>query len=161
MMDTSSTSTGQRFRPPDFLLPNAENSAARRRNGEPDIFVSWGGEVYGPTGPDDILAGLKAAWFEPDAAFWFEGQSAWLPVKDFAEIYQLAKPPTPPASDSVSETKLPQLADQPRSSSRRKRRRGARHSTDAKSPRRLWIVIGFIALAGIATVGILWLLTLI
>lgn len=160
-METSSNTTGPRFRPPDFLLPNAESSTARRRNGEPDIFVSWGGEVYGPTGPDDILARLKATWFEPDAAFWFEGQESWRPLKDFAEIYQSAKPATPLVSEAEIETKSPLPAEQPRSSSRRKRRRGARHSTEAKSPSRLWIVIGFVALATLATVGILWLLTLI
>lgn len=158
---TSSNSTGARFRPPDFLLPNAESSAARRRNGEPDIFVSWGGEVYGPTGPDDILAGLKASWFEADAAFWFEGQTTWLPVKDFAEVYQSAKPATPLVSEAASETKPTQPAEQPRSSTRRKRRRGARHSTETKSPSRLWIIMGFVALATLVTVGILWLLTLI
>lgn len=165
-METSSASTttnGPRFRPPDFLLPTAESSAARRRNGEPDIFVSWGGEVYGPAGPGEILAGIKASWFEPDAAFWFEGQSSWQPVQDFPEIYQTAAPPTPSAQDqeSAPATNAAAATDKPRSSSRRKKRRGARHSTESKSPARLWIVLGFVALGTLVTAGILLLLMLI
>lgn len=156
----STTPNGPRFRPPDFLLPTAESSAARRRSGEPDIFVSWGGEVYGPAGPGEILAGIKASWFEPDAAFWFEGQSSWQPVQDFPEIYQTAKPPTPPAQDqeSAPETNAPAATDKPRSSSRRKKRRGVRHSTESKSPARLWIIWGFVAMAAALTIGVMMLL---
>lgn len=159
----SSTTNEPRFRPPDFLLPTAESSAARRRNREPDIFVSWGGEVYGPAGPGEILAGIKAAWFEPDTAFWFEGQSSWQPLQDFPEIYQTAKTPTPPVQDQepATETNTPAANDKPRSSSRRKKHRRACHSKESISPARLWFILGFVALGTLVTAGILLLLMLI
>jgi hypothetical protein len=165
-MESSSASTttiGPRFRPPDFLLPTAESTAARRRDGEPDIFVSWGGEVYGPAGPSEILAGIKASWFEPDATFWFEGQSTWQPLQDFPGIYQTAKPRISPTKDQESEpeTNTPSATDRPRSSSRRKKHRGARHGTESKSPARWWIILGFVALGTLVTAGILLLLMLI
>lgn len=73
------------FRPPDFLLPKAEGPT-RRRLGEPDIYLSWGGQVYGPAAVDDVIAGVRTSWFEDDALFWFEGQTDWLPVGTFPDL---------------------------------------------------------------------------
>lgn len=73
------------FRPPDFLLPKAD-SATRRRHGEPGIYLSWGGEVYGPAAVEDVISGIRTSWFADDALFWFEGQTEWRPVGEFPDI---------------------------------------------------------------------------
>lgn len=73
-------------RPPDFVLPKLESAGARRRPGEPEIYLSWGGEIYGPAAADDVLAGVRASYYEEGALYWFEGQSEWLPVSGFPEI---------------------------------------------------------------------------
>jgi len=73
-------------RPPDFLLPTGAQGTQRIRTGETEIFLSWGGAIYGPAGAEEVLAGVRTAWFEPDTLFWFEGQAVWLPVEEFTRL---------------------------------------------------------------------------
>jgi hypothetical protein len=94
------------LRPPDFLVPQTEPNV-RRRTGTPDIYLSWGQQVYGPSGVDDVLRGVRAASFEADALFWFEGQNEWRPIAEFPDLFAddsraLAAPTdkTPPAGPS-------------------------------------------------------------
>lgn len=84
--EPNSSKPASATRPPDFVLPKFENAGARRRSGEPEIYLSWGGEIYGPTAADDVVAGVRTSYFEEGALYWFEGQSEWLPVSGFPEI---------------------------------------------------------------------------
>lgn len=68
------------------MLPNAESTAARRSRGEPDIYLAWDGEVYGPTGIEEIMAGIRASYFEKDTTFWFEGLAEWRSLEDFETV---------------------------------------------------------------------------
>lgn len=155
-----STESRMEERPADFLLNNDEKSAARRRAGEPDIYLSWGGQVYGPAGAEEVLAGLRASWFETDATFWFEGQGEWLPVADFpaggipartheevSEPLPAAPPDEPPASRTTARPRRRSKGHKPKAA--RRPRIGARG---------LLIVFAFVLLAVSLTVGILLLL---
>ncbi len=79
------------FRPPDFLLPQSENTSMRHRLGEPEIFLSWNGEAYGPTTVAEVIAGARASSFEDGTLFWFEGQSDWRPLVEIFEIEPLLR----------------------------------------------------------------------
>jgi hypothetical protein len=162
----SSATASAPVRPPDFLLPQA---IPRPRSGEPEIYLSWGGTVYGPAGTKQVLAGVRTAWFEPDALFWFEGQAGWRPVAEFPALFDQA-PTDDPASPLV-ETTPPDAptrtapAPAPADRAARRRRRDGKHRP-AKSPRRRGrtsralrlIILVFILLAAVATVGIIFLL---
>lgn len=47
------------------------------------IFLSWGDEIYGPCSSEDVIAGIRASWFEEGALYWHEGLDEWQPVCDF------------------------------------------------------------------------------
>jgi hypothetical protein len=159
-------STPEIFRPAacpaDFLQISAERAAERLSTGEPDVYLAWGGEVYGPTGSSEVLAGLRASSFEEDATFWFEGQPDWLPVADFPAAITRAR------DDLEVGTSLPAVAatPQPSPAARKTRRRGGSRkgkpaSRPKRGPRGLLIVFGFVLLAVGLTVGILLLLMLL
>lgn len=156
----SPASSGAVARPPDFLLNSEEKSAARRRAGEPDIYLSWGGEVYGPAGTEEVLAGLRAAWFEEDATFWFEGQDGWLPIADFPSVDLMPSRPAP--AESLPSETIPGHAPEPQPATRSRRRGNARKPKSARRPRLggrgVVIVLAFVVLAVSFTVGILLLL---
>jgi hypothetical protein len=145
-------------RPPDFLHNDDEKSATRQRAGEPDIYLSWGGQVYGPTGAAEVLAGLRASWFADDATFWWEGQDDWLPVGDFPTVGAIPPPAAPTPTEVPPEAPpSPAFADKPRrrSSSNRKPKPGGRPMLGYRG---ILIVFAFILLAVSLTVGILLLL---
>jgi hypothetical protein len=155
-----STESRMEERPADFLLNNDEKSAARRRAGEPDIYLSWGGQVYGPAGAEEVLAGLRASWFEADATFWFEGQEEWLPVAEFPSGGIPAG-----TRDEVSEPAPAAPPEEPpvaRTTARPRRRSKGHKPKTARRPRigtrGLLIVFAFVLLAVAVTVGILLLL---
>lgn len=133
------------------------------------MFLSWGGEIYGPAGVEDVLAGIRSAWFEEDAMFWFEGQEAWLPVGDFPSLVESAQPGESPPSNTAVALETPpgapmeSPAKQPSRSPRSSRRRGTpKKPKPGKRPglgkRGLLIVLGFTLLAVGLTVGVLLLL---
>ncbi len=153
------------FRPPDFLLPKVENPAARRRSSEPDIYLSWGGEVYGPAAAADVIAGVRAAWFEDGALYWLEGQSEWRPVSEFPAIapklagkrtFAEAGPPVPgnapaeAATDTQSGKNFKPAAP--------KRPKAPRIPKQTRDYRGIGIVILFVLVAVGLTVGIILLI---
>jgi hypothetical protein len=153
-----------RFRPPDFLLPQTEGSAARRRGSGPDIYVSWDGQVYGPTDAENILSGIKTSYFRQDAQFWFEGQENWQPLSTFPEIVEFSheQPVAPPDPPDVAPP--PSAAPPPQPSERRRKERHRRsrpHKNSRFGRRGRVVVLGFVILAALLTVGLLSLLMLI
>jgi hypothetical protein len=76
-------SAAGRFRPPDDFLPTRAQNAQRSHAGEPEIFLSWGGAIYGPARAEEVTAGVRTSWFDKDTLFWVEGQTEWRPVDEF------------------------------------------------------------------------------
>ena len=76
------------IQPPDFLLPRAGLQRAKRAK----FFLSWGGEVYGPTTESEILAGMRASSFGEDALYWREGSEGWRPLAEFLSDNPMAPP---------------------------------------------------------------------
>jgi len=156
------------LRPPDFLLPQAERGSSRRRAGEPEVYVSWGGQIYGPAGVDDVLTGVRTAYFEEDALFWFEGQPEWRPVDEledlFAEDEEVELPVAAtlhaPPSEPIRPT-WPAARSSDGTSGRRRRRRArpARSSRSSRAGR--LIVLGAVLLAVLVTAGLLLLISLV
>jgi hypothetical protein len=72
-----------RCRPPENFLPAHAQRSARTEGGETEIFLTWGGAVYGPARAEEVTAGVRTAWFEKGTLFWFEGQTEWRPVEEF------------------------------------------------------------------------------
>lgn len=152
------------MRPPDFLLPKSESGAERRRSGKPDVYVSWGEQIYGPSAVDEVINGVRTGYFEDDALFWFEGRDEWRPVVELPGLF-------PPAGDEAPETGPPRTRPKeairpqwpsPRkrsASSRGERRRSRGRGRGSKAARaklvgRL-IVLLAILLAVLITAGLL------
>ena len=81
-------SASARFRPPDNFLPAHTQRTSRTAGAEPEIFLSWGGAIYGPARADEVTAGVRTSWFEKDTLFWFEGQTEWRPVDEFPGLQE-------------------------------------------------------------------------
>ena len=157
------------LRPPDFLLPQADKPAARTRNGEPNVYVSWGEQVYGPAAVDDVLNGVRTSYFEEDALFWFEGREDWRPLAELSELFgdDSADLPRearhhPPPSEGI---KPAWPGSRSRSSSSGEKRRRRSHRNRAAKPTRAQIggrlvVIGVVLLGVLLTAGLLLLISL-
>ena len=128
------------------------------------IYLSWGGKVYGPSSRDEVLTGIRTAWFEHDALYWHEGLDQWKPVGEFPFSAEDAKQI---AAQSVktgapAAPTLPAAAPEdrrPRGNSRRTR--GSRPGSQRLGGKGRTIAFGFALLAVLLTVGILLLLTLV
>lgn len=155
------------FRPPDFLLPQSENAAMRRRFGEPEIFLSWNGEVYGPATAAEVVAGVRSSSFETGALYWFEGQKEWRPVAEFpgiAPTLSAKRPTQTPAEDAADAPPPP--ADPSHDKPVRRRKKHSHHKRPAAPPipknqsnlRGIGIIIIFALLAVGLTTGIILLL---
>lgn len=77
-----------RFRPPENLLPAHAQRGARTEGGDREIFLTWGGAVYGPARAEEVTAGVRTSWFEKGTLFWVEGQTEWLPVEEFPGLHK-------------------------------------------------------------------------
>jgi len=157
------------LRAPDFLLPQADKSAARKRSGQPDVYVSWGGQIYGPTAAEDVIKGVRTSYFEEDALFWFESRDAWRPVSELPALFEESTADLPTAArlhPSPSEgikPAWPGARKRPSSSGERRRRRS--HRGRAAKPTRAQIggrliVMAAVLLAVILTAGLLVLMSL-
>jgi len=156
------------LRPPDFLLPQADKTAARKRNGGPDVYVSWGDQIYGPSAVADVVSGVRATYFEEDALFWFEGRNEWRPVAELPALFENASEELPRAAQQHSappeavKPAWPGARKRSSSSGERRRRRGNRRAAKPRSAQnggRL-IVIAAVLLAVLLTVGMLLLMSL-
>lgn len=128
------------------------------RTNRQNIFLTWGGEIYGPSSEEDVIAGVRTSSFDEEALYWHEGMKEWKPVYEFA---------TPPSKQwqRVNPRNLPtapRLPEQvPGANSRRRRPRRSRTSKPASQ--RIGnggraIFLGIVVLAVLLTVGILLLL---
>jgi len=61
------------------LLPAA---VVGRQDGA-TIYLSWGGDVYGPSKRDEVIAGIRTSWFAEDTLYWHEGLEEWQPLCKF------------------------------------------------------------------------------
>lgn len=165
--------TSGRFRPPDELLPARGQKTSQRGKGETEIFLSWGGAIYGPARPDEVVAGVRTGWFDKETLFWFEGQPEWLPVGEFPDLqagghHTLAGRRVGSAPDDAPP--LPsETARTPHSGRAGTRRSGRRRSGKSGSSRRKGgrgrtgklgrlLIFGIVLLAGAVTVALLFLL---
>ncbi len=163
--------SSERTQPTTFPAPPAEWNIERLQSGEPLIYISWGGEVYGPAGPMDVLAGLRAAWFEEDALFWFEGQKEWLPVAEFPGYVGSDNPDERPTADGVLTAEAPTTIPKEAPAALPAKRLHSRSRGNGRKPkpgrrpglgkRGALIVFGFALLAVGLTVGILLLLMMV
>ncbi|MEX1111733.1 MAG: hypothetical protein WEB31_08025 [Chthoniobacterales bacterium] len=167
MSTTPGQPQGLPFRPPHFFLPRKLHGSDRARGDGAQIFLSWDETIYGPASAEEVMAGLRANWFEDEALFWFAGQTDWRPVDEFPTVLESvprtlvtrrpgaeppATPPLPPASGEKS--------------SHPRRRRRHHRKEGAKSPRRgtrhgrtgRRLVFGVILLAAVVTVALIFLL---
>jgi hypothetical protein len=157
------------LRPPDFFLPQSDKSAARKRNGEPDVYVSWGGQIYGPTAVEDVIKGVRTSYFEEDALFWFESRDEWRPVSELSALFEESSAELPtaarlhPAPSEGVKPAWPGARKRSSSAGERRRRRSHRNraskATRAQIGGRL-IVIAAVLLAVVLTAGILLLMSL-
>lgn len=157
------------LRPPEFLLPQTDKSAARKRKGEPDVYVSWGGQIYGPTAVEDVINGVRTFYFEEDALFWLEGRDEWRPVSELPALFQesFAELPTaarlhPAPSEGITPA-WPGARKRPSSTAGERRRRSRRSRPGKKSRTQIGgrlIVIAAVLLAVVFTAALLLLLSL-
>lgn len=163
------------LRPPDFLLPEGKKNANVRRRGEPDVYVSWGGQVYGPAGVDDVMAGVRTSYFDQGAVFWFEGRESWSPIAQFSGLFDesqtlllptKAKRHAPPAESIRPEWPARSKARGSRRSERRRVRnrqggKGGRASRGSRKNKRWRLILIAVALLAVAiTAGLLYLMGL-
>ena len=169
-----STGASPALRPPDFFLPKTDLTTPGRRTGEPDVYVSWGGQIYGPSAVDDVVSGLRTSYFEQDALFWFEGRDAWSPVGELRALFKdeapIALPAatvlhTPPAEGIRPQWPGRKTASTPGAPTERRRRRksGRNNRTPRPGPNILigrLIVLCAVLFAVLVTAGLLVLLSL-
>ncbi|MBU3664934.1 MAG: DUF4339 domain-containing protein [Chthoniobacterales bacterium] len=145
-------------RPQESLLRRGDQSASKRKAGEPEIYLSWGGTVYGPAAPDDVRAGVRASYYDESTTFWHEGMDEWRPLGEFPENFA--------AKTSSRPGPRPGPGPKAESSAHREKKRGRSKPAKPPKPRAavnygLWIVLLFCLLAIGATVGIILLLMLV
>lgn len=129
------------------------------------IYLSWGGKVYGPSTRDEVMAGIRTAWFEHDALYWHEGLDQWKPVGEFPVSFEDTKKF---AADGLragavpAAPTLPATApEEPRPRGNSRRTRGSRPGSRRLGGKGRTIVFGLALLAVLLTVGILLLLMLV
>jgi len=161
------------LRPPDIFLPKPDKTAEHRNGGTSGIYVSSGGQVYGPAVARDVVAGLRTGYFDADALFRVAGGSEWRPVAEMAqhlnlprldaELPHLELPPRIPLHVPPTEEIRPKWpsARRPSSSSPRgeRRRSGSKGRSGKAAKGKLagrLIVVGAILLAILITASLLW-----
>lgn len=148
------------IRPPDFLLPALERN---HRRGGPDVYVTWGGQIYGPASVDDVINGVRTAYFEADAMFWFEGRDEWRPVGELPVIFAAGDdvPASAPPTEGIR-PQWPATRSPSGSKGGERRHSGSRGRGGRSYPGQLvgrLIVIGAVLLAVLITAGLLLLIS--
>lgn len=175
--------TRSAIRPPDFLLPASEKGSPTRRGGA-HLYVSSGGQIYGPATADEAIAGLHSGYFDKDALFCPEASDDWRPLAELTaegaepspsrpDTSRLVLPPpvrrsVPPAGGASH----PEVTSKPRSTGRHSsqvspgahsgRRRRRERSNAPRGRRNLvgrLIVLGAVLLAVLITAGLLLLIS--
>lgn len=134
--------------------------AAASKNPKARIFLSWGGEIYGPATPEEVANGIRTTWFEQSALYWHEGLEEWKP------IYEFVTPGDQPMNWSNRKlATAPSAPDLPAAPKREKRNATGRRKpkNSQRQARKLGrrgrgIFVGIALIAVLLTVGILLLL---
>ena len=127
------------------------------------IYLSWGGEIYGPSSLREIKAGIRASSFEDGAVYWHEGMEKWKPLAEFP----FSEEPPRGNLTRVNPEDLPvapalPVAEHRRSSEQRVRRRGpSRTAPEEPGLGKQAAVIAYAVLAVAVTVAVLLLLMLV
>ena len=172
--DPPPTEASPAIRPPDSFLPKTDLITPGRRTGEPEVYVSWGGQIYGPSAVDHVVSGVRTSYFGDDALFWFEGRDGWSPVGELRALFQkeaaialpgatvLHLPPAEGIRPRMPGRKSTSTAGAP--PERRRRRKSGRKNRPTGPGRSILsgrlIVFGAILLAVLITAGLLVLLSL-
>ena len=86
-----------RLRPPDSMLPKSERHAERSGGAKAGLYVSSGGQTYGPSTPREVVASVRTGYFNEDAVFWVESRNEWKPLTELAQHVELPQPSVEPA----------------------------------------------------------------
>lgn len=145
-------------RPPTFLLPKTAGKAAE--SPEAKIYLSWGGEIYGPATVEEVAAGIRTSWFESGALYWHETLEEWKPVAEFPDSAPAARTnwQRVTAGDLPAAPSLPVSQGMHHQRHRKRHQRGSRSRRSAKAQSGRALIFGFVILAVLATVLILVLL---
>ena len=150
--------------PPSFPLPKATGKGPEEKGAK--IYLSWGGEVYGPASAEEVITGLRTSWFESGSLYWHEGLEHWKPLAEFpqpdpglARSWQRVAAKEMPAAPSLPVTQSQRKASHKGERRRRQRRSKARSGGNGSTGRKL--VLGFALLAVLATVLIILLLMML
>ena len=153
--------TGEAAKPKD---PPSDRPLSGAGSTKGAIYLSWGGKVYGPSSRDEVMAGIRTAWFEHDALYWHEGLDQWRPVDEFPVSFEeTAKYATNGlrAGTAPAVPSLPAAREERRTRGNSRRTRGSRPGSRRLGGKGRTIVFGFALLAVLLTVGILLLLMLV
>jgi len=91
---------GAQLRPPDFLLPKSDRNAEHSGGAKAGIYVSSGGQTYGPSTAREVVASVRTGYFGEDAVFWVESCNEWRPLNELAQHVELPPPGAAPARGS-------------------------------------------------------------
>ena len=91
-LTTPPSTPGLKLRPPDLQLPKSERHAERSGGAKVGLYISSGGQTYGPSTPREVVASVRTGYFHEDAVFWVESRNEWRPLTELAQHVEL--PPT-------------------------------------------------------------------
>lgn len=124
------------------------------------VYLSWGGQIYGPSTREEVRAGIRTSWFEDGALYWHEGLEDWKPVAEFpvssAEEEGKMRAAALPAAPA-----LPSTTGGTNRGGRGRRARSSKPSSSRLGRRGRAMFLIFSLLAVLLTVGVLLLLMLI
>lgn len=95
--NTTPGTPGPQLRPPDFMLPKSDRHAERSDGAKAGLYVSSGGQTYGPSTPREVAASVRTGYFNEDAVFWVESRNEWRPLTELAQHVELPPPSAEPA----------------------------------------------------------------
>ena len=147
----------------NFLRAKTQHGRSEGARGpKSSVYLSWGGQIYGPSSREDVIAGIRTSWFEEETLYWYEGLEEWKPVYEFPDSGATSEPK---AWQKVMPADLPAAPILPaKSGSENSARTRSRRSRFSKpSSRRLGrngrvIFLAIAVLAVLLIVGILLLL---
>ena len=96
-LNTPPGTPGPRLRPPDFMLPKSERHPEHSGGAKAGLYVSSGGQTYGPSTPREVVASVRTGYFNEDAVFWVESRNEWRPLTELAQHVELPPPSVEPA----------------------------------------------------------------
>ena len=158
---------GEKTPRPDLRPAQTQlRGSARPKIPRSAVYLSWGGEIYGPSSWEEVAAGVRTSWFEEGALYWHEGLDSWRPVSEFPPA---AKPSS--ANDCFRRVLPDELPCAPSpatgtggknlAGSGSRRPRGSKPAPRRPGPQGRPVLVGFALLAIILVVGIILLMMMV